>query len=80
MFVSSANKVGKHMWFIEPGRSLIYIRKIRGPSIDPWGTPLIIKVTEGKDRKGQRLSGVCNVMFQKVVIPNILHLSEGSSL
>jgi len=40
MFVSSANKVGKEMWFIEPGRSLMYIRKSSGPSTDPQGTPL----------------------------------------
>jgi len=40
MFVSSANRVGVQIWFIEPGRSLIYKRKNNGPSIDPWGTPL----------------------------------------
>jgi len=35
MFVSSANRVDVQIWFIEPGRSLIYKRKNNVPSIDP---------------------------------------------
>ena len=40
MFMSSANRVGEDMWFIVPGKSLMYKRKKSGPSTDPCGTPL----------------------------------------
>jgi len=41
---------------------------------------IIIKVTKGKDCKWQGVSGVCTVVFQKVVIPNTLLLSQSWSL
>jgi len=40
--VSSATKTKLLLVFTREGRSFIYKRKSRGPSIDPWGTPCVI--------------------------------------
>jgi hypothetical protein len=37
--VSSVNKMGSDKVFIVGGRSFIYIKKSKGPKINPWGTP-----------------------------------------
>jgi hypothetical protein len=37
--VSSANKMGSDKVFIIECRSFIYIKKSKGPKIDPWGPP-----------------------------------------
>ena len=39
--VSSANKTILLFLFIECGKSFIYKRKSKGPSIEPWGTPWV---------------------------------------
>lgn len=39
MLVSSANNVGLDLLDTVFGKSIIYIRKNNGPSIEPWGTP-----------------------------------------
>ena len=41
--VSSANRVTENL--VALGRSLINIRKSRGPKTEPWGTPISIKST-----------------------------------
>ena len=40
--VSSANRTILLFLFIKCGKSNIYRRKSKGPSIDPWGTPWVI--------------------------------------
>ena len=42
--LSSANKVDLKK-LVQFGKSLINIRKRRGPKIDPWGTPRSIRCT-----------------------------------
>jgi len=37
--VSSANKTIFLLLFVKEGKSFMYRKKSRGPSIDPWGTP-----------------------------------------
>ena len=39
MLVSSANKIGMDLSFINLGRSFINTRKSRGPKTEPCGTP-----------------------------------------
>jgi len=40
--VSSANKTILLFLFVKEGKSFMYRRKSKGPSIDPWGTPWVI--------------------------------------
>ena len=40
--VSSANRTGLDTLDMILGRSLIFRRKNRGPSMEPWGTPCLI--------------------------------------
>ena len=42
---SSANKINLKL-VIELGKSLIYVRKRRGPNIDSWGTPQFVIIKE----------------------------------
>ena len=42
MHVSSANCKMSSLFFIFSGKSLIYIKKIKGPRTVPWGTPWFI--------------------------------------
>ena len=39
--VSSANKTILSLLFVKEGKSFMYRRKSKGPSIDPWGTPWV---------------------------------------
>jgi hypothetical protein len=41
MLVSSANKIGVDLLFINAGKSFIYIRKSKGPITGPCGTPCL---------------------------------------
>jgi len=40
--VSSANKTILLLLSVWEGRSFMYRRKSKGPSIDPWGTPWVV--------------------------------------
>ena len=40
--VSSANRIILLLLFVRKGRSFMYNRKSKGPSIDPRGTPWVI--------------------------------------
>jgi len=40
--VSSANKTILLLLSVREGRSFMYKRKSKGPSIDPWGTPWVV--------------------------------------
>jgi len=42
MLVSSANKIGTDLSFTNLGKSLINMRKSKGPRTEPWGTPCSI--------------------------------------
>jgi hypothetical protein len=39
--VSSANKTILLLLFVKEGKSFMYRRNSKGPSIDPWGTPWV---------------------------------------
>jgi hypothetical protein len=39
--VSSANNTGMDLLFIALGKSFIYVRKNRGPIMEPCGTPCL---------------------------------------
>jgi hypothetical protein len=40
--LSSANKTILLLLFVKEGKSFMYRRKSKGPSIDPWETPWVI--------------------------------------
>ena len=74
--MSSAHRPAGVVEFKHSGRSLMYNRNNRGPSIEPWGTPPSISFARGHAELFQNLEKLYKLLYPRPYFLAIYHTSE----